>query len=402
MPPKGNESSSPSGITSGDGSYLSGLKKTIGVSSDVVGKGVLSFVKKSPSLEATAKVTGSFGGGAVVGVGGVFTAKKVHGGSFPTPPKGKELSSPMDATTGIAADGGNFLSRLKKTIGDSSSGVGKGALPFMKKYPSLEANPAKVVGSFGGGVGSDGVFKEKSVIGGGFQMPPKGKESSSLINAKGGITSDGGIFLSGLKKTIVSCDGTNEKGSFSPLKGVIGDGYPSSLKSPLSHKLDDYISESIDDGSAPLTLNEPIANVSMKTPSMAGPRKTNLFLESLSKEEKFGGQKSEDNGNGVLPSRSTFFESLSKRNLVAMKDTSESGTSFPMKNSFTESFSKGNFGEIKAKSGSLPLPPPLKGMEVSSGANVGTGLPFMRKSIISDKDEAEAASNQRHGRWRLR
>jgi hypothetical protein len=38
-------------------------------------------------------------------------------------------------------------------------------------------------------------------------------------------------------------------------------------------------------------------------------------------------------------------------------------------------------GKMKAKGGPLPPPQPLKGMQVSSGANVGRGLPFMTKSI---------------------
>ncbi|KAL3815641.1 hypothetical protein ACHAXA_006916 [Cyclostephanos tholiformis] len=419
-PPKGKESSSPmvvkSGITSGGGNYLSGLKKTIGVSNEGVGKGVLPFMKKSSSLEASPeKVVGSFGGGAGVGSGGVFMYKNDIEGGFPSPPKGKESSSPMDVKSGITSGGGNYLSGLKKTIAVSNEGVGKGVLPFMKKSSSLEASPEKVVGSFGGGagVGSGGVFMYKNDIEGGFPSPPKGKESSSPMDVKSGITSGGGNYLSGLKKTIgISSDGINENESFLPLKGFIGKGYPLSLKFSSSPKRDDDISEQVDDESTTPTLIEPnvrsmisppslpdntskgapvFTGIGMKTPHMVGPTKTNSFLESLSKGQKFEGKKSENNVNSVVPSKSSLYESLNKRNSVALKARSESGITFPMKDSFTKPFSKGNLGKMKTDGRPLPLPP-LKGMQVSSGANVGTGLPFMKKFIPSEKDGAEEAS----------
>jgi hypothetical protein len=59
---------------------------------------------------------------------------------------------------------------------------------------------------------------------------------------------------------------------------------------------------------------------------------------------------------------------------------------FRQKMSFSGLFSKGTLVKMKAKGGLLPLPHPLKGMQVSSGANVGTGFPFVKKLIILNKD----------------
>ena len=67
-------------------------------------------------------------------------------------------------------------------------------------------------------------------------------------------------------------------------------------------------------------------------------------------------------------------------------DIDKSSSTIPMKKFFTKSFSTGNLGEAKAKGDPLPLPPPLKGMQVSSRANVGPGLLFMKKSTVSNKD----------------
>jgi hypothetical protein len=374
-----------------------------GFGAGVVGKGTLPFAKKkSPPLETIpAKGTGSIGGGRVGG-GGTFTTE----GGFPMPLKGKESASAMDTERGITGGGGTFLSGPKKTIGVVSDGaVGKGMFPFAMKSPSLVTSTTRGIGSFGGVGGvSGGAFMAKNgIIGSGFPTPLKGKESASAMDTERGITGGGGTFPSGPKKTIgVARGGTDKKASFSPPKGVLGKGFPLSLKSLLpSLKRDDDISERPGDVSVSSpTVNESIdplmtppssspdnplkgaevfaSGVGMKTPNMTGPPKTNSFLGSLSKGKRFGEIKAKDNGNIATPTKGSFFESLSKGNSGATINAKSDGVSSTSTNkSFWGSFSKGTLGEMKAN-----------GMPTS--ANVGTGLPFVKKSIVSTKDGAGA------------
>jgi len=206
----------------------------------------------------------------------------------------------------------------KGDVGAGNSGtgvVGKRILPFGKKSPSLEASPTKGIESFSGsGGGSGGDFMAKNNISGGLPTPLKGKESALSMDTTSIITNGGGNFLASLKKsTSVAGDGTKDKASLLPPRGVLGKGF-------------------------------------------------SLSTETL---------KVRDISNGETPTKTSFFESLSNGNVGAMKAKSDSGSTNPTKKSFLESFSKGKLGKMMTKGGPLPLPPPLKGMQVSSTAKLG-------------------------------
>jgi hypothetical protein len=79
---------------------------------------------------------------------------------------------------------------------------------------------------------------------------------------------------------------------------------------------------------------------------------------------------------------------------ATMKAKSNGVSSTLRDKSFWGSFSKGTLVKMKAKGGPLPLPQPSKGMQVSSGANVGTGFPFVKKLISSNKDGAGTATSR--------
>ncbi|KAL3763041.1 hypothetical protein ACHAW5_000438 [Stephanodiscus triporus] len=299
---------------------------------------------------------------------------------------GLRIGVDMGTTTTVAAAEKrpiepNILGRMraKDVVGDDAAIALKGETASKMIRKSIAATSAEC--SVGDG-GARGVFP----------TPLKGKESASPMDRKRGIIGGGGNFLAGLKKTV----------------GVIGKDFPSLLKSSSSLKRDGDVFEQADDGSAAPTANEAIgssiisplptpdnlkgaevfAGGGMKTPNMAGPLKKNSFLASLSKGKGFGETISKDNSNAETPTTTLSLESLSKNNLGALKGKSDN-SSTTLKKSFFESLSKGKLGGMKSKGGPLPLPPPLKGMQISSGTNAGTGLPFMKKSIISNKDGDE-------------
>jgi hypothetical protein len=346
-----------------------------------------------------------------------FNAKiSITGGGSPAPLKGKESASLVDNERGITGSAGCFLLGPKKTIGAASNGAGMGMYPFVKKSPSLVASPMGGIGSFGSGGGLSGVaFVAKiSITGGGSPMPLKGEESASSVDTEHGITDGGGTFLLGPKKIIgVASGGTDETASFMPPKGVLGKVLPLSLKEPLSsfkgnvdvserHGNDSASSTTVNELIGPLEMSpfsspttplkgaEVFASaVGVKAPNMTGPLKMYSFLESLSKGKRFEEMKANDGGNIATPTKGSFVELLGKGYFGATMKAKSDGVSSTLTNkSFGGSFSKETLVEMKAKGAPLPLSHPLKGMQVSSGANVGTGFPFVKKSIILNKDGA--------------
>jgi hypothetical protein len=81
--------------------------------------------------------------------------------------------------------------------------------------------------------------------------------------------------------------------------------------------------------------------------------------------------KAKDSGNIAMPTKGSFLDLLSKGNLVATFKAKSNGiSSTPTNESFWGSFSKERLVKMKAKGGPLPLPQPLKSMQVSSGTKV--------------------------------
>jgi hypothetical protein len=136
--------------------------------------------------------------------------------------------------------------------------------------------------------------------------------------------------------------------------------------------------------------------IGVKALNMMGQMMTYSFLESLSKGKRCGEMKAKDSGNITTSTKGSFIELLSKGNLGApMKAKSNDVSSTPTNKSFLGSFSKGTLVKMKAKGGPLPLPQLLKAKQVLFGANVGTGFPFVKKTIAQTRT-GPAHQHQEH------